>query len=171
MTSGPSRRTTSSRRTGWCKEALLDRLAAPPAVDRVRGELGAEEAADLYDAALEDVTLELALNGIGPDGHTASLFPGAPTLDERDRRAIAAEPRLEPFVPRVTMTPPMFAAAALLVYLVTGEGKAEAVPPRLRRRSDRPDAGQLDPRRQDDRDPRRRRSRAVARFQKLVRLS
>lgn len=109
------------------KEALLDRLAAPPAVDRIRGELDAEEAADLYDAALGDVTLELALNGIGPDGHTASLFPGAPTLDERDRRAIAAEPGLEPFVPRVTMTPPMFAAAALLVYLVTGEAKADAV--------------------------------------------
>jgi 6-phosphogluconolactonase len=120
------------------KEALLDRLVSPPAVDRVRGELSAEQAADLYDAALEDVTLELALNGIGPDGHTASLFPGAPALDERVRRAVAAEPGLEPFVPRVTMTPPMFAAAALLVYLVTGEGKAEAV---RRAFADDPSAG------------------------------
>lgn len=109
------------------KETLLDRLAELPVVDRIRGELGAEQAADLYDAALEDVTLELALNGIGPDGHTASLFPGASTLDERERRATAAAPALEPFVPRVTMTPPVFAAAGLLVYLVTGEGKAEAV--------------------------------------------
>jgi 6-phosphogluconolactonase len=109
------------------KKTLLDRLEAPPAVHRVRGELGAEEAANLYDAELEEVTLDLALNGIGPDGHTASLFPGAPALDEEERRAVAAEGKLEPFVGRVTMTPPVFAAANLLLYLVTGDEKAEAV--------------------------------------------
>ena len=91
------------------------------------GEVDAAEAARRYDAQLEGVTLELALNGIGPDGHTASLFPGAPGLEERDRRAIAAEAKLEPFVPRVTLTPPVFAATRLLVYLVTGESKADAV--------------------------------------------
>jgi 6-phosphogluconolactonase len=109
------------------KETLLDRLTASPEVHRIRGELGGAEAAELYDEELEGVTLDLALNGIGPDGHTASLFPGAPGLDERERRAVAAEGRLEPFVPRVTMTPPMFAAAKLLVYLVTGEDKADVV--------------------------------------------
>jgi 6-phosphogluconolactonase len=109
------------------KKTLLDRLEAPPAVHRVRGELGAEEAADLYDAELEGVTLDLALNGIGPDGHTASLFPGAPALEEQERRAVPAEAKLEPFVPRVSMTPPVFAAANLLVYLVTGDDKAQAV--------------------------------------------
>ena len=109
------------------KETLLDRLSVQPEVHRVRGELGAAEAADLYDEELKGVTLDLALNGIGPDGHTASLFPHAPGLDETERRAIAAEGRLEPFVPRVTMTPPVFAAAKLLVYLVLGEAKAEVV--------------------------------------------
>jgi 6-phosphogluconolactonase len=109
------------------KETLLDRLTLAPDVHRVRGELGAEKAADLYDAELEDVTLDLALNGIGPDGHTASIYPDSPALDEKERRAVAAEAKWEPFVPRVTMTPPMFAAAGLLVYLVTGEDKAEVV--------------------------------------------
>ena len=110
------------------RETLLDLLETPPAaVHRVEGELGAAEAARRYDEALENVTLDLALNGIGPDGHTASLFPHAPALDERERRAVAAEPGLEPFVARVTLTPPVFDAAALLVYLVTGAAKAEAV--------------------------------------------
>jgi 6-phosphogluconolactonase len=109
------------------KEALLDRLHTPPQVHRIRGELGAEAAAELYDRELEGVTLDLALNGIGGDGHTASLFPGAPGLDERARRAVAAEPGLEPFVHRITITPPVFSAARLLVYLVTGEAKADAV--------------------------------------------
>jgi 6-phosphogluconolactonase len=109
------------------RTTLIDALGSPPEVHRIRGERGAEEAAALYDAELDGVTLDLALNGIGPDGHTASLFPGAPGLDERERRAIAAEAGLEPLVPRVTMTPPVFAAARVVVYLVTGEEKADAV--------------------------------------------
>jgi 6-phosphogluconolactonase len=106
---------------------LIDPLSRLPEVHRIPGELGAEAAAARYDEELVGVTLDLALNGIGPDGHTASLFPGAPGLDERERRAVAAEAGLEPFVERVTMTPPMFAGAALLVYLVTGAEKADAV--------------------------------------------
>jgi 6-phosphogluconolactonase len=110
------------------RESLLDLLETPPAaVHRVEGELGAAEAARRYDEALAHVTLDLAVNGIGPDGHTASLFPRAPTLDERERRAVAAEAGLEPFVARVTLTPPVFAAVRLLVYLVTGAAKADAV--------------------------------------------
>jgi 6-phosphogluconolactonase len=110
------------------RESLLDGLARPPAeVHRVRGELEPEEAAAEYDAALQSVTLDLGVMGIGPDGHTASLFPNAPALDETERRAIAAEAGMEPFVPRVTMTRPTLAAARMLLYLVTGEGKADAI--------------------------------------------
>jgi 6-phosphogluconolactonase len=109
------------------RKTLLDRLQATPTVHRIRGELGAEAAASEYDRLLEGVTLGLALNGIGPDCHTASLFPNAPALEERQRRAVAAEAKLEPFVPRVTMTPPMFGAADVLLYLVTGASKADAV--------------------------------------------
>jgi 6-phosphogluconolactonase len=109
------------------RETLVDALGSPPEVHRIRGERPPEDAAALYDAELEGITLDLALNGIGRDGHTASLFPGAPGLDERERRAVAAEAGLEPFVPRVTLTPPVFAACGLLLYVVAGADKADAV--------------------------------------------
>jgi 6-phosphogluconolactonase len=108
-------------------ETLLDRLAvAPAAVHRIEGELDPTEAADRYDRALRGVQLGMNLLGIGPDGHTASLFPNAPTLDERDRLVVAAEPGLEPFVPRVTLTVPANSAAAHVVFIVTGTAKADA---------------------------------------------
>jgi 6-phosphogluconolactonase len=109
------------------RRTLLDALEhEPAAVHRIRGELGAGAAAAEYDRLLDGVELGLALNGIGPDGHTASLFPNAPALAERTRRAVASEAGLEPFVPRVTLTPPVFAAAAELLYLGVGREKAEA---------------------------------------------
>jgi 6-phosphogluconolactonase len=109
------------------REALLDRLeAAPAAVHRIQGELGPAVAADAYDRELETARLDLALLGLGPDGHTASLFPNAPMLEERERRAVASEPGLEPFVPRVTMTVPELCSARLVLFLVTGAEKAEA---------------------------------------------
>jgi 6-phosphogluconolactonase len=109
------------------RESLIDGLSRPPEIHRIRGELEPEEAAAEYDAALDGVTLDFALVGLGPDGHTASLFPNAPTLDEAERRAVAADAGLEPFVPRVTMTRPFLETARTMVYLATGEGKAEAV--------------------------------------------
>ena len=109
------------------QETLLVRFEELPRLHWINGELEPEEAAAQYDEELRGVTLDVALLGIGSDGHTASLFPNAPALDERERRAVAAEPGLEPFVPRVTMTPPVFAAAGLVVYLATGEAKAEPV--------------------------------------------
>jgi 6-phosphogluconolactonase len=113
---------------GLARASLLERLATPPhTVHRIEGERGAEAAAAAYDELLRDVDLDVALNGIGGDGHTASLFPHAPTLEIADRRAVAAEPGLDPLVPRVTLTPAAFAATATLVYLVAGESKAEAV--------------------------------------------
>jgi len=109
------------------RENLLDRLESPPAeVHRIRGELGAEAAADEYDALLQDVRLELVLLGLGPDGHTASLYPNAPALEERKRRAVATEAKFEPFVDRVTLTVPVLASAPEVLFIVTGAAKAEA---------------------------------------------
>jgi 6-phosphogluconolactonase len=109
------------------RTTLLDSLSRSPEVHRIRGERPPEEAAALYDEELEGVVLDLALNGIGPDGHTASLFPASPALGERVLRAVAVEAALEPYVPRVTMTPKVFAETGVLLYLVTGQGKAPAV--------------------------------------------
>jgi len=109
------------------RENLLDRLEAQPAeTHRIRGELGAEAAADEYDALLRDVRLDLVLLGLGADGHTASLFPDMPALAERERRAVPTEAKLEPFVDRVTMTIPVLASAAEVVFIVTGADKADA---------------------------------------------
>ncbi len=107
------------------KKTLLDRLERQPAeVHRIRGELGGKPAAAEYDRLLEGVRLGLALQGIGPDGHTASLFPNSPALHERERRAIAV-PHED--VERVTMTLPVLSGARQVVFLVLGEAKAEAV--------------------------------------------
>jgi 6-phosphogluconolactonase len=108
------------------RESLLDRVSRPPRVHRIRGELDPAEAADEYERELGETRLDLVLLGLGPDGHVASLFPGAPTLRERERRVVAAEAGHEPFVPRVTLTLPILCSGRSVLFLVTGEGKAEA---------------------------------------------
>jgi 6-phosphogluconolactonase len=110
------------------REKLLDGLSREPReVHRIQGELGAEAAAEAYDAELGGARLDFVLLGIGPDGHAASLFPNQPTLEERARRAIPAEAKLEPFVDRVTLTLPVLCSAPEVLFLVSGEAKAEAV--------------------------------------------
>jgi 6-phosphogluconolactonase len=111
---------------GMAREALLDRVSNPPRVHRIRGELDPVEAAAEYERELGETPLDLVLLGLGPDGHVASLFPGAPTLQERERRAVAAEAQHEPFVPRVTLTLPVLCSGRSVLFLVTGAGKAEA---------------------------------------------
>ncbi len=109
------------------KQSLLDRLVAQPLVHPVDTRLGAEGAAAAYDAELRGAILDLVLLGIGPDGHTASLFPHSPALQERERLVVAARPGLEPYVDRVTMTIPAISAASHVVFLIVGTEKAEAV--------------------------------------------
>jgi 6-phosphogluconolactonase len=108
------------------REALLDRLEVAPAPHFVQTDLPPEEAAAAYDRELHGARLGLTLLGLGPDGHTASLFPHAPALDERTRLAVAAEAGLEPWVDRVTMTLPALASAEHVVFVAVGHEKAEA---------------------------------------------
>jgi 6-phosphogluconolactonase len=108
------------------QDGLVRHVQEPPAVHPVDTTLPPPQAAAAYDSALAGVELGLALQGIGPDGHTASLYPDAPSLKVTDARAVAAPAQLEPLVDRVTMTVPMLGSARLVVFLVVGEDKAEA---------------------------------------------
>ena len=113
---------------GTAKAALLDRLAAQPrAVHRMHGELGKDAGADAYEEELDGVTLDLVLLGMGRDGHVASLYPNQPTLEERARRVVGAEARLEPFVDRITMTIPALRSGHEVLFLIAGADKADAV--------------------------------------------
>jgi 6-phosphogluconolactonase len=62
---------------------------------------------------------------MGSDGHVASLFPNAPTL-QRKERVVPAKAQLEPFVDRVTFSIPALRAGGEVLFLITGEAKAEA---------------------------------------------
>jgi 6-phosphogluconolactonase len=114
------------------KESLLDCLGSgQPTVHRMEGELGPDGAARSYERVLTDAgppEFDFVLLGLGPDGHTASLFPRQSTLSVRERLVVGVhEAGLEPFVPRVTMTLPVLGSARRIVFLVSGPAKAGAV--------------------------------------------
>jgi 6-phosphogluconolactonase len=103
---------------------VRESLVAPGAVvHRIRGELGAEAAAAAYAEELGDTTLDVALQGLGEDGHTASLFPGNPAL-RADGVAVAVHDAPKPPPDRVSLTLGVINAARRIVLLAGGAGKA-----------------------------------------------
>jgi 6-phosphogluconolactonase len=113
--------------------ALLSRLERAPTVIRMPGELGPDAGAGTYEAEIRDrlggePRWDLLLLGLGPDGHCASLFPSKPEVDERSRLVVGVPlAGMEPQVPRISLTLPALNAGRAVVFLVTGEGKADAV--------------------------------------------
>ena len=118
-------------------DTLLSRVPVPDtSVHAVQTDApSVDAAAGLYDATLRQVldddgaadhaTVDLALLGVGPDGHTASLFPGALQVREQTRWALAvdAPTAVQPAVPRVTVTLPFLNAARVVIFLVAGNDK------------------------------------------------
>jgi 6-phosphogluconolactonase len=115
-------------------ETLLEHIPfTPELVFRIEAERGSTAAAELYEQRLRAFfgesappRLDLALLGLGDDGHTASLFPGSHGLRERQHWVIGVEhssPPL-PMVDRVTLTPLVLNAAANILFLVAGASKA-----------------------------------------------
>jgi 6-phosphogluconolactonase len=118
------------------RESFLEKVNVPEQnVHRIRGEAAPEIAAREYETMLRSMAAQrgeqryrhdLLLLGIGPDGHTASLFPGSPALRESERDVVAAiGPKPPP--QRVTMTLPLINAARHICFLVKDPAKQPVI--------------------------------------------
>jgi 6-phosphogluconolactonase len=107
--------------------ALLSRVAIPAGqVHRMEAERpDRETAAREYELALPP-RLDVLVLGMGPDGHTASLFAGSEALDER-RRLVVPVLGAKPPAERLTITPPVIEAARKVAVIATGKDKAAMV--------------------------------------------
>ena len=118
------------------RESLFDHVLLPAGnIFRIQGELPPEEAATDYESRLSAVaarlgepryTHDLLLLGLGEDGHTASLFPGSPALEETARNVI---PTIGPKPPpqRVTMTFPLINASRHVCFITGTAGKENII--------------------------------------------
>ena len=122
---------------GTARRLFLDRVGAPRqnihpiatdaddpegAAQLYEDELKAFYGADRLDPARP--LFDLVLMGLGGDGHTASLFPRSPALNEKERWVLGvAKAGMEPFVPRVTLTFPALASTREMLFLVDGADK------------------------------------------------
>jgi 6-phosphogluconolactonase len=117
-------------------EAMRSKVGVPTTnIHRILAEQDAQQAADEYEATLRTFLglaagtlprFDLMRLGMGPDGHTASLFPGTAAVQEQTRLVVA--PWVEKFhTYRITLTSPVLCNAARVVFAVNGADKAEAM--------------------------------------------
>lgn len=121
---------------GVCRELLLTKVPIPESnVFRMEGELNPEEAASRYESALRNImklegaespAFDLVALGMGPDGHTASLFPETEALNELGRLVVANHvPQKDTW--RITLTWPVINQAIEVAFEVEGKGKTDVV--------------------------------------------
>jgi len=108
---------------GMAREALLRHVALPPEqVFRMEAERPDREVAAEQYARILPEQLDVLILGAGPDGHTASLFPRSPALDERSRKVVPVTAPKPP-ASRLTITPPVIRSAQAVLVLVAGSDK------------------------------------------------
>lgn len=91
------------------------------------GHKDARESADVYETELENIHFDVVLLGIGPDGHTASIFPNHPSFEKTNRLVIGVEDAPKPPSERITLTFNALNRTESLWFIATGEQKANAV--------------------------------------------
>lgn len=119
---------------GRIKDVIVDHADIPP--EQVHPMLATlPDAAERYERAMREALgwrpkghdrLDYAMIGMGPDGHTASIFPGSPALTAPERLVLAvpAPTTVAPAVPRITLTLRTLNASRLVAALVVGADKA-----------------------------------------------
>jgi 6-phosphogluconolactonase len=135
------------------RDALLGHVPVPPEnVHGIEHKGSLADAARVYEQVLKSYAgrdsldpahpvFDIMLMGLGPDGHTASLFPGKPALGVRDRWVVdVPEPGLNPKVPRVSLTFPALESCRSMAFLVAGADKTAALAGALAGQRDLPSA-------------------------------
>jgi 6-phosphogluconolactonase len=118
------------------RRIFLDAFAPPDRIHPIPTDAASpDEAAQRYEAQLKSFygadrldpakpLFDVVLMGVGPDGHTASLFPGYPATQETERWVVGVpKANVEPFVPRVTLTFPALASSREMLFEVSGASK------------------------------------------------
>jgi 6-phosphogluconolactonase len=117
------------------RQAFLDQCAPASNIHPIPTDTSPDDSASRYERELKSFhgadrldparpLFDLVLLGVGPDGHTASIFPGYPALAETERWVVGVpKAHVEPFVPRVTLTLPVLASCREMLFEASGTEK------------------------------------------------